>query len=294
MIDGHKTSAYLKSVEGGHVKTQVTEEAVGHHLQRIKHLAVTEIEPITIDFGLAGAKDILKWIQDSWRRQFSRRNGQITHANFDMFPTYETEFFEALVTETVFPALDGNSKDPGYLKIKVQPERVSENHKPGTGTRISGTLTDKQKQWNLSSFRFHIEGIDEMKFTNHIDSFTIKQGFKKLYTGLDRFPQIEPTKIDFPNITGTIAQGYTEKLIEWHKQTNYKDEYNDPKTQKHGYIEFLGTEGEVLFRLNLDEIGLVSLSTAPSTANSDQIKRTKFELFVGVMDIDGDDQLGLA
>lgn len=286
-IDGHKTTAYLKSVEGGHVKMSVTEEGVGHHHQKIKHLSVAEIEPITIDFGLSGAKDILKWIQASWRRDYSRRSGQITHANFDLYPTYEVEFFEALITETIFPALDGSSKDAGYLKIKVQPERLIETKKDGTGARISGTEAGKQKQWIASSFRFHIEGIEEMKYVNHIDSFTIKQGTKKLYTGLDRFPQIEPTKIDFPNITGTIAQGYTQNLIEWHKQSAY-DGIKDPKSQKHGYIEFLGPDQKtVIFRVMLDEMGLLSLSTAPSTANSDQIKRTKFELFVGRMDIDG-------
>ena len=286
MIDGHKTSAYLKSVDGGNIKTQVTEEPFGGHLQKIKHGSVAEIEPLTIDFGLSGAKDILKWIQASWRREYSRRNGQITHANFNGYATQETEFFEGLITETIFPALDGGSKEAGYLKIKVQPERIVETEKPGTGQRISGDLGVKQKQWTLSSFRLHIEGIEEMKYANKIDSFTIKQGFKKLYTGLDRFPQIEPTKIDFPNITGTLAQGYTKALYAWHDQVNKKG-IADPKGQKHGYIEFLGpNKKDVLFRVMLDEVGLIGLSTAASTANADQIKRTKFELYVGRMDID--------
>jgi len=292
-IDGHKTTAYLKSVEGGSVKNNVTTEITGGHLQQIKHLSVAEIEPITIDFGLSGAKDILKWIQDSWRRVYSRRSGSITHANFDYRPTFEQEFFEGIITETIFPALDGGSKDAGYLKIKVQPERVAEADKPGTGPRIGGIMGTKQKQWILSSFRLHIEGIEEMKYVNHIDSFTIKQGFKKLHTGLDRFAQIEPTKIEFPNITGTIAQGYCKDLFKWHEQTGYKGAA-DPKSQKHGYLEFLGPDkSTVLFRLMLDEIGLIHLSTAASTANADQLKRTKFELFVGRMDIDATGNLGL-
>ena len=291
-IDGHKTTAFLKSVEGGHLKTQVTEERIGHHLQPIKHLSVAEIEPLTIDFGLSGAKDILKWIQASWRREYSRRDGSITHAGFDLVPTYEYQWYQGLITETIFPALDGSSKDAGYLKIKVQPERMDEAKK-GSGPKISGISASKMKQWLASSFRLHIEGIPEFDYTNHLDSFTIKQGFKKLYTGLDRFPQIEPTKIDFPNITGTIAQGYTQALNEWHKQSS-KLGAKDPKVQKHGWIEFLGpNKKDVLFRLMLDEVGLMSMSTAASTANADQIKRTKFELFVGRMDLDGSKALGL-
>lgn len=296
LIDGHKTTAYLKSVEGGHVKKQVTEDAHGGYHQKIKHVSVAEIEPITIDFGLAGADEVLKWIQASWRKDYSRRSGQVTHANFDLHPVFQHEFFESLITETVFPALDGGSKDPGYLKIKVQPERIIETKLPGTGPRIQGNLSAKQKQWSLSAFRMHIEGVPEMSKVNHIDSFTIKQGFKKLHTGLDMFAQIEPTKIEFPHITGTIAQGYCDALIAWHRQVNQSQlGVADPKAQKHGWIEFLGPDkSEVLFRLLLDEIGLFSLQTAASSANADQIKRTKFELFIGRMDLDADGMLGLA
>ena len=35
----------------------------------------------------------------------------------------------------------------------------------------------------LAAFRLNIDGIDDMQYANKIDSFTIKQGVKKLYTG---------------------------------------------------------------------------------------------------------------
>ena len=43
----------------------------------------------------------------------------------------------------------------------------------------------------------------------------------------------------------------------------------------------------MLFRINLYEIGLGHCQIPQSTANADQIKRVKFELYVGRMDIDG-------
>ncbi|MBA3458386.1 MAG: phage tail protein [Deltaproteobacteria bacterium] len=291
-IDGHKTTAFLKSVDGGQVKTSIIDEPIGHGNQRIKHTSVAEIEPITIDFGFAGAADLLKWIQDSWRREFGRRSGEIIHANFDMQPTYQYQFYDALLLETVFPALDGNSKDAGYVKIKVQPERMVEERKSG-GPQISGKMGSKQKLWSLSSFRFELDGIPEMKFVNHIDSFTVKQGVKKMYTGIDRFPQIEPTKLEFPNISGTLAAGYCDALLKWHGETNHRGA-TDPKVQKHGAIEFLGPDkSTVLYRIELYEVGLYALSMPASTANAEQIKRIKFELYVGRMDIDGKGSLGL-
>ena len=126
LIDGHKSTAYLKSVDGGHVVANTIDEPIGTHNQRIKSISTLDVEPFTLDFGISGARDVLKWIQSSWDKKYTRRNGMITHANFDLQATYEHEFYQALLTETTFPALDGAAKDTAYLKVKIQPERVSE------------------------------------------------------------------------------------------------------------------------------------------------------------------------
>ena len=290
-IDGHKSTAYLKSIDGGYVRANLVDEPIGPENTRIKHTSTVEIEPFTIDFGLSGANDVLKWIQQSWRKDWSRRNGQITHANFDLYKTFEHEFFDALITETTFPVLDGASKDAAYIKIKLQPERVVS--KKSVGQRISGQMGAKQKLWMCSGFRLNIDGLQEVQYTNKIDSFTIKQGIKQLYTGADRFPQIEPTKIEFPSLSGTIALTYADGLLKWYDQYIVAGQ-RDPKAQKTGSLEFLSPDRKsVLFRINLYEVGLQNLSIQQSTANADQIKRVKYELYVGRMDIDGAGALGM-
>jgi hypothetical protein len=286
LIDGHASTAYLKSVDGGFAKAQLVDEPVGPANQRIKHTSVVDIDPFTIDFGISGANDILRWIQGSWKKKYDRRNGSISHANFNLQKTFEHEFREALITETSFPALDGSSKEAAYMKIKIQPEFVRARKLAGTEV-AKGNLGKKQKMWMSSGFRLNIDGIDEMKYTNKVEAFTIKQGVKKLYTGQDRFPQIEPTKIEFPNITGTIALEYADKLLKWHDQYVMNGQ-SDPKAQKTGSIEFLSPQRDkTIFSINMYEIGLASLQVLPSQANQDQIKRVKFELYVGRMDLDG-------
>jgi hypothetical protein len=286
MIDGHKTTAYLKSVDGGWPKANVVDDPIGAASERVKHISTVEIDPFSVEFGLVGAKEILKWIKGSWTRKWDRRNGQITHANFDLYQTYEHEFYDALVMETSFPALDGSSKESGYLKCKFQPERVVTKKLPGKGARVSGQTMLKQKMWTPSAFRFTIDGLDDMQYVNKIDAFTIKQGVKKLYTGADRFPQIEPTNLTFPNLTGTISLQYADKLLKWH------DEYvrtgkKDPKAQKTGSIEFLTPDRKsTIFRINLYQVGINHVAIEQSTANADAIKRAKFELYVHRMDID--------
>ncbi len=292
-IDGQVSTAYLKSVDdGGFAKRAVIEEPMGHENFRIKHTSVSEITPIAVEFGLAGANDVLKWIQASWRKDPQRHQGQITHANFDLFKTFEHQFFEALITETTFPTLDGASKEAAYLKVKIQPERVVTTKIKGSTVRIGSNLGQLQKLWTARHFDFQIDGIPEFRYTNKIDSFTIKQGVKKLYTGGETLPELVPTKIEFPHLTGTLAMGYCDAIHKWREESIDKGA-SDPSVQKHGSLSFTGPDGAELFTIQLGWVGLYDFKMMPSTANSDQIKRAKFELIVGSMDIDGKGSLGL-
>src|SRR5215470_19597004 len=182
-IDGSKTTSYLKNCSGGWAKAGAIEDSVGSHTTRIKHLGPIELDPLAIELGLSGSMPLLQWIQGSWNRQYGRRNGQITHADFNLNQTFEHWFYDALILETTFPALDGASKEAGYLKVKFQPERVRTVPTPGSSTPLKSDYTPKQKLWTSSAFRLRIDQFDGMEFTSKIESFTIKQGIKKMYVG---------------------------------------------------------------------------------------------------------------
>ena len=287
-LDDHPVTSYLKSLDGGFVKHALVDEGIGGDLHHIKHASVAEIDPISFEFGMSGAESVLKWIQQSWNKQFMFRNGSCIHADDKYKQQIEHQFWQALITETTFPTLDGASKDPVMLKVKMQPSKVetkvAEGPKLAPGN--SGKGKSKHKDWMCSAFRLSIDQIDDMRFTNKIDGFTIKQGVKKLYTGADRFPELAPTKLEFPHITGTIAMAYAKELFKWYDDYVVKGK-SDAGAQKTGSIEFLSTDRKKsLFTIRLYDVGLVSLSVMPSTANADQIKRAKFELYVGRMDLD--------
>ena len=128
-----------------------------------------------------------------------------------------------------------------------------------------------------------------MQYTNKIESFTIKQGVKKLYTGEDRFPQIEPTKIEFPNLIGTIALELRRQAAQVARRLHHARARTDPKAQKTGSIEFLSPDRDTddLPHQPVRGRPRVAADRSSRTANADQIKRVKFELYVGRMDLDG-------
>ncbi|HLL24285.1 MAG TPA: phage tail protein, partial [Kofleriaceae bacterium] len=284
-IDGHKSTAYLKSVEGGHVIANPVDEPVSTHNQRIKSISTLDVEPMTLDLGLSGARDILKWMGASLRKKYTRRNGVITHANFNLEATYRHEFYNALITEMTFPALDGSSKDSAYLKVKIQPEWVQET-KINSTAKITPTGGLKQKLWSANSFRLNIDGRRGFELTNKIEAFTIKQGVKKVLIGEQRMPELEPTKLEFPHLVGTIALEHADSLFAWRDQYHRTGSV-EKANQTSGSLEFLGpNKKDILFQINLFEVGVHKVQLQQSQANQDSIKRVKFELFVGRMEMD--------
>jgi hypothetical protein len=275
------------------VRANVVDDPVGAGAIRVKHISSVDIEPFSFEFGLTGANEVLQWIQGSWNRQYSRRNGQITHADFNLNPIFEHEFLNALIAETVFPTLDGSAKDSGFIKVKVQPENVI-TRKVNGGAKVTGRLGQKtaQKMWTTSAFRLNIDSVDCMKYCNKIESFTIKQGIKKSYSGADRFPTCEPTNVQFPNLIGTISLEYADQLLQWHDEYVVQGKKDRP-SQKTGSIEFLTPDRtQTIFSINLYEVGLAFCGIEPSTANQEAIKRVKFELYVHKMDLGGGGGLG--
>jgi len=281
MLDNYKVSAFIKSVEGGFAKANVTDEAIGSDVYHIKHTSTREIEPVSVELGLSGCKSMLMWIQDSWNKTFNRRSGQIAHADFNKIGQFEHEFIDALIMETAFPSLDGSSREPGYLKVKFLPEQVKS--KIVQTARILAEISPQQKLWHNSAFRLQLSGLDMSK-TAKIDGFTIKQGVKAMHIGNTAFPELEPTKIEFPDLSVHIALAHAAPLKAWYDQTI--PGIRDPQVEKTGAIEFLTPDrSQVIFTVKLFEVGIKNFTVNRSEGLQDAIKRAKADLYVGRMEL---------
>jgi hypothetical protein len=78
-------------------------------------------------------------------------HGAVQALDHDLVVMQEQEFWEALVTETTIPALDGASKEPFYMNVKFQAERSKHNIKPGK--KAKAVSDDLQKHWSPANFR---------------------------------------------------------------------------------------------------------------------------------------------
>lgn len=280
-------AAYLKSVEGGMVKSAILEEQAGPEALQFKHLGTVEIDPIQLEIGMALSRPVLDWIAGSWQRKYSRRSGSIIHADFDFRSKIEQWFEDALITETKFPTLDGGARDPAYLGVTIQPERI--DTKRGDGHRVTGITGMAQKMWTPSNFRLDINGID-CEHVNRIDAFSVSQRVRPLYLGSQRFPELEPTGVDFSNITVYTAVEHAQDFMRWYEAFVVKGG-KESREERDGYLEFLGPDTRtVLFTINLNRLGVHRLTIEKSTANAEQIKRCRIELYMESMSLEYEPQ----
>lgn len=285
-------TTWLKSLDGGAVKASLIEENVGPDNLQLKHLSTVEIEPLTMEVGMSASSPLFQWVMDSMNKEFSRRNGEITHADFKLNSVLEQFFYDGLLSEVTFPTLDGSDRNPAYLTVKVLPERIET--KKGDGNRVKGDDNQKQKLWTPANFRLDIDGVSSSKYVNKIDSFTIKQKIKPLYVGKSRYPELEPTGMEFPRLNITIAAAYADEFIKWYDDLVVKGG-QDPELQKTGAIEFLDpTTGKDIFNIELKKIGISHLAIEKSEAKAESIKRCRIELFIESMKITPADDQGLA
>jgi hypothetical protein len=134
-----------------------------------------------------------------------------------------------------------------------------------------------------------IQGVD-CSYVNRIDSFTVTQKVKPLYLGTQRFPELEPTGIDFSNLTVYIAAEHAQDFEDWYQETVVAGT-QDTTAERPGYIEFLGPDNDtVLFTINLNELGIHRMSLEKSEANAESIKRYKIELYLETMELEWEDK----
>jgi hypothetical protein len=227
---------------------------------------------------------VIDWISDSWRREYSRKSGSILHADFNQKVQAEQWFYDALITETQFPTLDASSKDPAYLTVKIQPERIE--MKKGSGDLKAG-LGAKQMLWTASNFTFTVDGTN-LDYVKKVEGFTVKQNTKSMHVGQARHATIEPTGIEFPDISIEMPLAHADDLFKWYEDYVVKG-HKDTKSEREGELVFWDQNFSwPLMTVKLHRMGLFSLQINKSEAAGESIKTVKAQFYVEALDLESE------
>jgi hypothetical protein len=267
---------FIKSVEGGGISAEVINEPSGPEYYVRKHIGQPKYEDFGLQIDLSMDKSVYDWIAASWSGKYLRRDGSIQAADYNLNVRSEREFFNALITETTFPAMDASSKEPCYIKVKFAPEIT--RFKKGSGKLSAGAGKGAQKKWLPANFRLEIDGLDCTRVSK-VDSFTVKQSVQTDDIGDARDYLKEPGKLEFPNLGISLAESFAQSWMDWHEDFVIKGNSGDEQ-EKNGSLTFLSPDlKQELAQIKFYHLGIFRLAPEKSEASAEQIKRVLAELY---------------
>ena len=280
IVDGSEPLGFVKSVSGGSIKGELSTHQLGSESVSKKRITTVSYESFTVEVGMGMTNGLFDWIHVSLDKGDVSKSGEFIACDFDYKLVTVREFYAAHISEVTIPELDGSSKAPAYMTVKIDPEGI--RYKKGDGSRIQGEFPPASKKWLSSNFRFELDPLPCQRVAK-IDSFTWKQGVIKDEVGQFREATKRPAKVEVPNIKLTISMADLQPWLDWHR-TFIIEGLCDEGEELNGKLEFLGPDmEEILATIELLNVGIISLDTAWQEAEKEEVARFTVELYVEEM-----------
>lgn len=272
-IDG-ESAGILLAAGGGHEYSEVIEsEEVGADGIVRKHIGNVKYEDISVTFGTGMKASFYDLITAMVGRNRSSVAGNVVAVTTTFMEHSRLSFFNALITEVSFPALDAASKDAAKMTVKLSPETTTFRHSHGK-IELSST-TSKQKKWLVSNFRLDIKGLDCSKVSK-IHTITIKQQVVELPENIVVAEQGASERLDCSNVVFTIADSASEQLWKWRANMIA----SGGEDTRNGTVTWLGPDlTTVIGTLDLGNLGVIRVAHESDEPNSDGIRRVKCEMY---------------
>lgn len=267
-------AGWLSFTDGGYATAEVIAARVpGPDPVVRKHLGAVKYEDIAIACGTGMSKSFYDWLGGLFTRTSQPKNGAILVADFNRKELSRLNFFNSLITEIGFPALDASSKDAAKMTIKISPEHTV--YKKGSGKTVSPSGPDPgpAKKWTAADFRLQMDGLDCTR-VNKIDAVIIRQCVAE-----NRVGQSQPASLDVSNLAVTLAESSASTFFDWHQDFVIAGNNGQGK-EKHGTLDFLSPSlTDSLFRLTLKNLGIFKVSPEKIESASDAIHRVTATMY---------------
>lgn len=280
---------FLWSSEGGLAYSEVVNESLGADNIQRKHIAGVKYSDITITFGTGMSKALYEWIKDSFSNATTdsdiRKSGAIIACSYDYKETSKLNFYNAVITEVTFPALDTASKDAAKITVTLSPEYTRKVK--GTGKTYDSKSFMIQKKWLPANFKFSIEGLEKTTArVNKISEISFTRKVAENAIGEARDYQKDPASRDFADITFTFPEANSDDITKWFDSFVINGN-NGEGAEKSGTISYLTPNlKETLFTMELHNLGIYKLENEPAVAGQTQISRLVATLYCEYIDFD--------
>ncbi len=272
----------LESVEGGNAFAEVIFEPPGPDLIQRKRSGPVRFEDIVLQVPLGGnPKSLTNWMMETLTKGPIPRNGAILYADFNNTEVRRLEFFNALLTEINFPALDGASKDAASVMIRLTPQTTRLAGSTGKALPPPG---NKLKPAMRSNFRCNIQGLENAcKNIFQIDPIVAKRPMTKVAAGQEKFrqPGSGSGMLDCSMVTLILPLDNVGPFHAWFDDVVLK---GNQTGERAGLLEWLSPDmntvmGSILF----GGLGITRVALDPSEAKTGKIQTARVEMYCETM-----------
>jgi len=285
-LDG-STVGFLNSIDGGHFKSEEVKNMSGRdNYLTTKFPGKPKYEDITIQVGMANSPDFWGWIKSTVKDKPERRNGAIVVYDFKHRERQRRSFYNALVSEVGFPALDASAKTAAMLTVKISPERMRMEEPQGTRGGVSYGQNElaKQKLWLCNNFNFSLDRFKgDVSLRNaKIEAFAIKQGIMLNPIGRHLDTHKYAARMEKPTLQISLPQSDVKLWMEWYDKCVHHGNYIGELTN--GFITYYASDQKTeLMTLNLENVGITSIEFDKLEAHKEGVAKVKVSLYVETM-----------
>ncbi len=277
------STSFLRSVEGGAIKTDILTYQQGPNRDLWRSLGRTKFDDIKLQVGWHASHAFWAWLSSFVSGDTVRHDGAVIAADFKFRERVRQEFKQALIKELQFPKLEGKQTEPVYMTVTLVPELLEVVK--GDLSPITSPGSGAQKLYANSNFSFRIDGYEEVcRQVTSVEGFTIKQEVHDYFSGNRREPLRVPGIVEYPNISFTLPESAAHAFVE--QQTKSARAGRRPMPRLTGAIVLHTHTAAELCTVSLEGIDIASITPDKSDAASKEFKQVKVEITVEKMTLD--------
>lgn len=236
----------LATAAGGTAAADVIEVVIGSALTPFRHLGNPHFEPIELSFAPQQCSPLYGWISATLGGSYEPKRGAIQTTDASGRVRWQIEFFDALVSRVTLPAT-GAQGDDAMINVALAADYARLNF-PGGRVALPAVQAP-------ASVRTVLSLVDLPTVEVQLELITIAIEFAASPDPRDH--ELEPSRIEFPNLKLTIPDDALVPFLWWHSDFVVSGN-NDQGSEKSGSIAYLSQSGQPLMTLDLSGVGIAA------------------------------------
>lgn len=219
---------------------------------------------ISFSFNVGMSQALYDWIAATTNGTFATHDGAVVLCNAQQRPIQRLEFTKAVIAVIKFPDVSVLNQDAGVMTLTLSvssTKLVTSNDLPINPPKLDPA------RWPLRQFVFNIPNFDCSQVKT-VESVTMYGRVIDLTKGnLVEVPAVPSLKMHLMLVAMPAGDQATGPFDNWFKLTNGKP-FTGAKT---GTIQYMETDGRVLFTLTFPAIGISSFADLGKAAALTQL-----------------------